>query len=583
MATEPLWYTLNDCKTDLPYEVSGQILYIRYLPPDPPVPVLYPPSYYEDLIVTQITVNGLGSLITGCFNITRIIGFIPPAFYNWIITPSPLPMAESCLLCDPEPYILKNCSNNLPVTIGGENVYIINNGEPGPAGLFEDYVEDGITELFIEPSTPIWEGCAYFELTNTIPDEDVIKFEWQEVTALTSVASCQICNPPLPVPVCFKLINCKTEQELVVSYSSVLFDNYQDEKIIKITGNDGCWEIEALYENCECAVAVTVSESFNDCPSCLPIIAYKFTSCDNQYISKYSTEDFSEYVGKTVQLDCDDCWTVSKINYTPPSTQPIVIDFVFKNCTDCKKTYYKLVDCTSPNNIIYTDTDVFEYLGKIIKIKGYKTCFEIDGTTREPVNPISILVTNEYDTCPECNPQVDCICNKITNFATTAKTYEYIDCNDKEFEFTLEPNASSSKRCVKQWKVTWPETDSLQTFGDCLVNEETDSYYCPLDRSNRKIKPGYSVPSCDPEKYEKYACKSSEIFYKIVLEKRYGISNCCPDIDAGEKWIIKKELADLQGTTDPDYECTPVQSCCDNTSTCGCGCNTTLKSCSTNT
>jgi hypothetical protein len=62
------------------------------------------------------------------------------------------------------------------------------------------------------------------------------------------------------------------------------------------------------------------------------------------------------------------------------------------------------------------------------------------------------------------------------------------------------------------------------------------------------------------------------------MRLRYGISNCCPEDE--EKWLIKKELIDLQALVDPDYICTPVTSCCGQTLTsCGCGCNQTLKTC----
>jgi hypothetical protein len=48
-------------------------------------------------------------------------------------------------------------------------------------------------------------------------------------------------------------------------------------------------------------------------------------------------------------------------------------------------------------------------------------------------------------------------------------------------------------------------------------------------------------------------CNFADVMYKIVLEKRYGITNCCPEeID---KWILKKELIDLQALKDPDYSC----------------------------
>jgi hypothetical protein len=115
--------------------------------------------------------------------------------------------------------------------------------------------------------------------------------------------------------------------------------------------------------------------------------------------------------------------------------------------------------------------------------------------------------------------------------------------------------------------------DYIEQFGDCINGQ------CPVvPFPKRKVKPGYSTPSCDIEKYEKITCKSSEIYYKQVMRRRYGISNCCPEEE--EKWLIKKELIDLDALRDPDYICTPVTSCCGQTLTsCGCGCNQTLKTC----
>lgn len=115
-------------------------------------------------------------------------------------------------------------------------------------------------------------------------------------------------------------------------------------------------------------------------------------------------------------------------------------------------------------------------------------------------------------------------------------------------------------------------TDNIVYYGDCLNGQ------CPpIIYPKAKIKPGYTTPTCDTEKYEKITCKSSEILYKQVLTLRYGISNCCPDED--DKWLIKKELIDLQAAVDPDYICTPANTCCNNTPTCGCGCNTVVKTC----
>jgi hypothetical protein len=108
------------------------------------------------------------------------------------------------------------------------------------------------------------------------------------------------------------------------------------------------------------------------------------------------------------------------------------------------------------------------------------------------------------------------------------------------------------------------QTDYFETFGECQHG------VCPPRTfpNKRVITPGYNTPICTPEKYDMITCNFADVMYKIVLEKRYGITNCCPEDD--HKWMVKKELIDLQALKDPDYECSE------------CGCNDHLSNnCST--
>ena len=429
------------------------------------------------------------------------------------------------------------------------------------------------------------------------------------------------------------------------------------------------FEVSECSTACECPIPVTVLQSYPTCEQCLPIVNYKFTNCNNQSIIRYSTEDYSEYVGKTVELECGECWFVSEIDYIPPSTQSIVILYTFDNCTACNRTYYKLTDCTNLSNVTYTYTDLssvipppvigckcikvtyilegeepvtvevessgetdgklyylieisgetyvlrwssfgdiwgFDYgailnldtpcpFGNytivegsklqafivepcsslpVIKIEGCDTCFTVE-ETRLPINAGIVIVTDSYLDCPECLETFPCVCNRITNQDTIAKDFTYLDCLFDEVTINLQPNETSDKVCLINWVLT-PEEEALvyiEHFGDCINGQ------CPVvPLPKRKVKPGYSTPSCDIEKYEKITCRSSEILYKQVMRLRYGISNCCPEDD--EKWLIKKELIDLDALRDPDYICKPVTSCCNQPiNDCGCDCNSTLKTC----
>ena len=78
----------------------------------------------------------------------------------------------------------------------------------------------------------------------------------------------------------------------------------------------------------------------------------------------------------------------------------------------------------------------------------------------------------------------------------------------------------------------------------------------PAPTSPKVIKqvsqtPGYNPGVCDADYLESVKCTVGEIHYKEILNKRFGIENCCPLED--EKWFIKNEILSLQLITDPNY------------------------------
>jgi hypothetical protein len=448
---------------------------------------------------------------------------------------------------------------------------------------------------------------------------------------------------------CFELTECTTG-EVITSQSQSLEQYFISEEVIELVGHPGCWRVTSDdAEDCSCPVDLTVTIVHADCPTCIGVIAYKLTNCENDRDIKYTYDDLSEYilngVGLTLLTDCG-CYLVELIDFQPTSISPIVIISSFKGCPECLRPYYMLTDCNEAEATVYTYTDLSIYVGQVINIKGCDTCWQVFDTDT-PINPGIVTVTNSFKFCIDCTPPLPCLCNRITNYSTTTKEYEYIDCDDESVLLTLAAGESSGKICLKRWVVDYPDTDNLEVFGDCVlggdfcyeynitigsgasgklyykncsgnvesrlvasqkfpyieticgVNNQTSSdiyivgtgtirfektticytptLVCPETRPKRKITPGYSVPTCDIDRYEKITCRASEILYKEVIRLRYGISNCCPEDD--EKWLIKKELIDLAALVDPNYICTPVQTCGCAPSSCGCGCSSTLKTC----
>jgi len=338
---------------------------------------------------------------------------------------------------------------------------------------------------------------------------------------------------------------------------------------------DTCWEVIDAAE-CDCAINVTVFQYFLDCPTCKGTPKYKLTNCDDPATIVYTSTNLSAYVGQVIiRLDCPGCWIVEEVDLIP-SDVVITVDTSYIDCIACARTYYLLEDCSGylPDAITYTDLSA--YVGSVIKLEYCpETCWEVS-ITLDPTNAGEVVfIDQEYIDCDECLLTLPCICITVRNDSTTSKEYRYYDCIlDVQF-FTLLPGETSGKFCIRAWAIYYPTTDYIETFGNCTQATVEDPWTCPPPIYPRRfIRPGYYVPTCSIEKFEKITCKAAEAMYKKVLEQRYGISNCCPDDD--NKWLIKKELIDLAGLVDPNYVCTPIQSCCNDAPNCGC---TPLKTC----
>lgn len=371
--------------------------------------------------------------------------------------------------------------------------------------------------------------------------------------------------------VCYLLTNCQTG--LTITTQNNLSQYYLNNQVVVIVGQEGCWEIE-IAEQCDCPQEVIVTQFFDDCPSCIPPVSYKLTNCDTKQVQFYTTTDLSLYIGKTVEIDCG-CYLVEQINIVPPTDTPIVVDFIFDDCDACKAVYYKLQDCFNPLNIIYTRTDLSLYVDEVIKIKNCDNCWQVT-ETRTFTTLESVEVVQDFLTCEDCYVDAPCICTIVTNLTATTQTISYIDCENEEVDITLLVNETSAKICAKRWILPdLPDGQFLyqETFGECKFN------ICPQPtfKNNRTVRPGYNTPICTAAKYDEITCRFADIIYKIALEKRYGITNCCPDDD--DKWVSRKELIDLQALKDPNYDCKECECSCTSGNRCGSGNTCTTCNC----
>ena len=321
--------------------------------------------------------------------------------------------------------------------------------------------------------------------------------------------------------------------------------------------------------SCDCAVDVSVLQAFDDCPSCVPIIAYKFTNCDNSEAIKYSLDDCSAYVGKTVKLDCGGCWTVCQVDFRPPSVQTIVITATYDSCINCSDQFYRLVDCAGIRPTIYTTTDLSSYVSNVVKLTFYPdTCwtvlFSLDGNTSDDL----VIVDSKYSSCISCTASNVCYCSTVTNNSGETETFQFRDCDNQLQSIILDPGETSRKHCVLSWifPTRWILPKLITNYSECVDGA------CPLDAPFKSVRPGYNSPACSTQYYERIVCAYSEVLYRDVIAQRYGIAPCCLE-DELYRLDIKYQLLELQAILNPDYVCTPVSSCCQETDTCNCGCN----------
>ena len=436
-------------------------------------------------------------------------------------------------------------------------------------------------------------GCYVVEQINYLPpNPQVIKLE-------DVYTSCIECTRTY-----WKLIDCANPNNTIITYSNL---QVYEGKVVKIENCTECWTVEITTEHIG-AVTVTVTNSYLDCVECgVPTIcqcsrvtnlnpvtkSYGYYDCDNVY------HQITLEPGSTSDKVCALYW-VPAFNYctciqfklSGESYYAYIIPDEFLNekpvyylCTtgdisQCGKVYW------DGNNWVISAPD-----GNVVWILPLSTS-----------NTCAIGDWEAYTSPSQPKP----------NKAPLQLTSQLCDVNFCEcFEFTTEPKGTTSTFTIiavdtygnpiysdgintivyniktRQWEYSgglmtlpstnpaicpigyWPNLygvqtavsteclnpnvftvyDNFETFGECQFGN------CPQPdfKNNRTVKPGYNTPICTPEKYDTITCNFANVLYKIALEKRYGITNCCPDDD--DQALIQKELIDLQALKDPNYKC----------------------------
>ena len=544
------------------------------------VPTNFGSNYIWDSTTTYETPCGdeeagfCPECVAQCYTLYSCDGSVPPLTTNTDLSAY---VGESALIQVDADFgfdcymvtLAPDCDNAITVVVDGDTpctctceCYEI----IGTAKL--DYVDcDGNpVSMFVDG---YWKDCSrVYPFTNPAPGPNL------------TITNQGDCIDGLCPSECYELIDCDGILDPIYSTAQSLSPFATLGQVVQIEGYDNCWIVDSVVD-CDCAINVVVLQVYDTCEECNPDPNYLLTNCDDLSTIIYTSSDLSLYVNQVVELnpDCPGCWIVSEVNGPIPSDVPVSVAVAFDDCEACKTTYYVLSDCAEIEANIITSTDLSDYVGSIITLEWCPTiCWSVAVSLTSLNAGILGDILNEYETCEDCLTSFPCVCSRIKNHDTIAHNYDYLDCDGVVQTITLLSGQRSERICLAHWLSSY-STDYVEYFGNCTNGECPPQIY-----PKREVRPGYVAPICSTEKYEKITCRAAEILYKSVLELRYGISNCCPE--ENDKWLIKKQIIDLQALKDPDYIC-QVSSCGCGQSSCGCsqsscGCGQSTCSCGTN-
>lgn len=364
----------------------------------------------------------------------------------------------------------------------------------------------------------------------------------------------------------------------------------------------------------------TCGEFDNDCGICQTY--YKIVACDTNITEEYCTDqDLSAYLGSGVikvtinNQPSDVCWIVEE---TAVCEFPVTISVSeeFTDCLECLTPLnYRLESCAvDDNTVIYTSTDLSQYIGRTVNLEGYGNCFFVEVFEENVPTTVQVRVTNDYISCAECpkpryqltncEDPTDLIVTtvnleaqigsviKISFYPEKCWTVSVTDDNTSDDPIILTDVFATCEECLPVLtcdctivKNTSSEAANFQyvdcddvtntvtlqagqstpkicakewifpegwTDTTCLQNfgECVDNVCPPPAIPFRKIKPGYNTPGCTIEYYERVTCKFADLMYNEVMSKRYGIEPCCPE-DEFYKTHIKEQLLEMKAITDP--------------------------------
>ena len=469
-----------------------------------------------------------------------------------------------------------------------------------------------------EDACPITSGTLAWAISGSFPAISTLTTELcpdqcicpVDVTVIRDHEDCEDC---LGITA-YKLTNCEKINEVV--YTTQDLSAYVGQ-VIKDDCN--CWTVEEIDYQPPSETTIVDPILYTDCSSCLSTY-YTLTDCAGVATTIITSTNLSAYVDQVVKLQgCTECYIVTL--YTdleePSSWEDVTVTEGFADCPTCQDITPR---CSTVFNNGTTDR-TFTYINANGDSQETEIVKSGHFSLRHCVqywDEVDTFIYNYYGDCTvyehtETPEPADCNCIDVTvagpnigdlevhkaivngDIYNGEKVYNLIVNGIEYFIWYVGAGGWQISQVVGDitdslgvikigvpdcpvTAVDWtpgefPDGSVVLSIitaeGDCLPVTIKEGFCVQYFPNSRKVKPGYNTPICSADKYDKITCKAAEIMYKKVLELRYGISNCCPEED--EKWLISKELIELQALTDPNYTCDPLTDCCGQpVSSCSC-------------
>jgi len=200
-----------------------------------------------------------------------------------------------------------------------------------------------------------------------------------------------------------------------------------------------------------------------------PTPCYELTDCADSLDPIYTTaQSLGQYaiLGQVVQIDgYDNCWIVNSVVDCDCAIDVVVLQ-AYDDCTSCNPDpNYLLTNCDDLGTIIYTSSDLSEFVGQVINIQtDCPGCWIVEEYPNPIPSDVPVTVDESFLDCEAC---------KTTYYVLT-------DCTDTEADIITSTDLSAyvGQIIILEWCPTtcWTVAVSQTSTGSGILGDISDEF-----------------------------------------------------------------------------------------------------------